>query len=96
MGRLASLSQAQEGRNMSLNTLQDNVTIYPGPMLALPCLPRIKHQTIPFVYLSALYLITVLSLMEQEKSKLSRKTFVLSKKSLQVPAMLELASITEG
>ena len=96
MGCLASLSQAQEGRNKSSNTLQDNVTIYPCPILALACLPQIKHQTIPFVYLSELYLITVLFLMVLEKSKLSRTTFVLSKKSLQVPAMLDLASITEG
>ena len=57
--RCAFVSQAQEGRNNSPSGLQDNVRIYHSPMLALPCLPRIKHQTIPFVYLSALDLITI-------------------------------------
>ena len=56
--RRASLSRAQEGRNKSLSALRDNVRIYHAPMLALPCLPRIKHRTIPFVYHSALDLIT--------------------------------------
>ena len=50
--RRTSLLRAQEGRDDSPSALQDNVRIYHGPILALPRLPRIKHQTIPFVYLS--------------------------------------------